>query len=57
MFKELSKLVKIIKKNKNKNPKISYTASLLIKGNNFCMKKFMEEVRKLTKDLYLKSTP
>ena len=47
MFKELSKLVKIIKKNKNKNPKISYTASLLKKGNNFCMKKFMEEAREL----------
>ena len=47
MFKELSKLVKIIKKNKNKNPKISYTASLLSKGNNFCMKKFMEEAREL----------
>ena len=47
MFKELSKLVKIIKKNKNKNPKISYTASLLKKGNNFCMTKFMEEAREL----------
>ena len=47
MFKELSKLVKIIKKNKNKNPKISYTASLLKKGNNFCIKKFMEEAREL----------
>jgi phosphoribosyl-ATP pyrophosphohydrolase len=47
MFKELSKLVKIIKKNKNKNPKISYTASLLKKGNSFCMKKFMEEAREL----------
>jgi phosphoribosyl-ATP pyrophosphohydrolase len=48
MFKELSKLVKIIKKNKNKNPKNSYTASLLKKGNNFCMKKFMEEAKELS---------
>ena len=47
MFRELSRLVKIIKKNKNKNPKISYTASLLKKGNFFCMKKFMEEAREL----------
>jgi phosphoribosyl-ATP pyrophosphohydrolase len=47
MFKELSKLVKIIKKNKNKNPKISYTASLLKKRNFFCIKKFMEEAREL----------
>ena len=47
MFKELSKLVKIIKKNKNKNPKISYTASLFKKGKNFCIKKFMEEAREL----------
>jgi phosphoribosyl-ATP pyrophosphohydrolase len=47
MFKELSKLVKIIKKNKNKNPKISYTASLLKKGKIFCIKKFIEEAREL----------
>ena len=47
MFKELSKLVKIIKKNKNKNPKISYTASLLKKGKIFCIKKFKEEAREL----------
>ena len=47
MFQELSKLVKIIKKNKNINPKISYTASLSKKGNNFCIKKFMEEAREL----------
>jgi phosphoribosyl-ATP pyrophosphohydrolase len=47
MFKELSKLVKIIKKNKNKDPKISYTASLLKKGKTFCIKKFIEEAREL----------
>jgi phosphoribosyl-ATP pyrophosphohydrolase len=47
MFKELSKLVKIIKKNKNKDPKISYTASLLKKGKIFCIKKFIEEAREL----------
>jgi len=32
MFKELSKLVKIIKKNKNKDRNISYTASLFKNG-------------------------
>ena len=47
MFIELSKLVKIIKKNKNKNPNISYTASLLKKGKNFCIKKFIEEAKEL----------
>jgi phosphoribosyl-ATP pyrophosphohydrolase len=47
MFRELSRLVKIIKKNKNKDSKISYTASLFKKGNNFCIKKFMEEAREL----------
>jgi len=47
MFKELSKLVKIIKKNKNKDPKISYTASLLKKEKIFCIKKFIEEAREL----------
>jgi phosphoribosyl-ATP pyrophosphohydrolase len=47
MFRELSRLVKIIKKNKNKDSKISYTASLFKKGKNFCIKKFMEEAREL----------
>ena len=47
MFKELSKLIKIIKSSKNKNPKISYTASIFKKGKKFCIKKFMEEAREL----------
>jgi phosphoribosyl-ATP pyrophosphohydrolase len=47
MFKELSKLVKTIKKNKNKDRNISYTASIFKKGKNFCIKKFMEEAREL----------
>jgi len=47
MFKELSKLIKIIKRNKNKNLKISYTASIFKKGKKFCIKKFMEEAREL----------
>ena len=47
MFRELSRLVKIIKKNKNKDPKISYTASILKKGKIFCIKKFIEEAREL----------
>ena len=47
MLKELLKLIRIIKKNKNKNQRISYTASLFKKGKNFCIKKFMEEAREL----------
>ena len=47
MFKNLEQLVKKIKKQKNKNSNISYTASLFKKGKNFCIKKFMEEAREL----------
>jgi phosphoribosyl-ATP pyrophosphohydrolase len=47
MFKNLEALVKKIKKQKYKNPNISYTASLFKKGKNFCIKKFMEEAREL----------
>jgi phosphoribosyl-ATP pyrophosphohydrolase len=47
MFKNLEQLTKTIKKQKNKNSKISYTASLFKKGKNFCIKKFMEEAREL----------
>jgi len=47
MFKNLEQLVEKIKKHKNKNIKISYTASLFKKGKNFCIKKFMEEAREL----------
>ena len=45
MFKELTKLAKIIHKNKIKNPNISYTARIYKKGKNFCIKKFMEEAK------------
>ena len=45
MFKYLLFLVKKIKKNKYKNPNISYTASLFKKGKIFCIRKFMEEAR------------
>jgi phosphoribosyl-ATP pyrophosphohydrolase len=45
MFKELFKLTKKIKKNKNKNQNISYTASLFKKGKDFCINKFMEEAK------------
>ena len=44
-FNTLNFLIKKIKYNKNKNPGISYTASLFQKGENFCIKKFMEEAR------------
>jgi len=47
MFKNLEQLIKTIKKQKNKNSKISYTASLFKKGKSFCIKKFMEEAREL----------
>jgi phosphoribosyl-ATP pyrophosphohydrolase len=47
MFKTLEKLIKIIKKHKKNNSKVSYTASLFKKGKNFCIKKFMEEAREL----------
>ena len=47
MYKDLLFLIKKIKKNKYKNPNISYTASLFKKGKNFCIKKFMEEAREL----------
>ena len=47
MFKNLEQLIKTIKKQKNKNSKISYTASLFKKGKNFCIKKFMEEAKEL----------
>ena len=47
MFKTLEELIKIIKKQKKNNSKISYTASLFKKGKNFCIKKFMEEAREL----------
>jgi phosphoribosyl-ATP pyrophosphohydrolase len=47
MYKDLLFLIKKIKKNKYKNPNISYTASLFKKGKNFCIKKFIEEAREL----------
>jgi phosphoribosyl-ATP pyrophosphohydrolase len=46
-FNTLNFLIKKIKFNKNKDPNISYTASLFKKGKNFCIKKFMEEAREL----------
>ena len=42
-MKTLKKLIKTIKKQKFKNPKVSYTSSLFRKGKNFCIKKFKEE--------------
>jgi len=46
-FNTLNFLIKKIKFNKNKDPDISYTASLFKKGKNFCIKKFMEEAKEL----------
>jgi len=47
MFKNLEQLLKKIKKQKNKNSNISYTASLFRKGKIFCIKKFIEEAKEL----------
>jgi len=43
-YKFIDVLLKIIKKNKKKNPKISYTAKLFKSGMRGCKKKFLEEV-------------
>ena len=40
-------LVKIIKKNKKKTYKISYTSFLFKKGDSFCLKKLKEEINEL----------
>jgi phosphoribosyl-ATP pyrophosphohydrolase len=45
MFKDLLFLIKKIKKNKYKNPKISYTANLFSKGKNFCIKRKIEKFK------------
>jgi phosphoribosyl-ATP pyrophosphohydrolase len=45
MYKILELLIKKIKRNKYKNPKISYTANLTKKRN--CIKRFSEEAREL----------
>jgi len=47
MFKNLEQLAKKIKKQKNKDPKVSYTASLF-KKKNFCIKKFIEEAKEFS---------
>jgi len=43
----LDNLIKTIKKNKKKNPRISYTAKLYKSGLKGCKKKFLEEVKEL----------
>ena len=47
MFLTLKKIIQRIKKNKHKNIKVSYTASLFKKGNKFCINKFLEEANEL----------
>ena len=44
-MKYLLELLKIIKKNKKKDSRVSYTATLFKKGKIFCIKKFLEEAR------------
>ena len=48
MFENFNYLIRIIKKNKKKNPKISYTANIFNKGKNFCIKKFSEEAKEFS---------
>ncbi|MEK0419995.1 MAG: hypothetical protein RIQ65_695 [Pseudomonadota bacterium] len=48
-FNNLLNLQKKIESNKNKNPKISYTASLLKGGKNKCINKFKEESLELVR--------
>ena len=44
----LKKLIFIIKQNKKKSSKVSYTAFLFKKGSRFCINKFTEESKELT---------
>jgi phosphoribosyl-ATP pyrophosphohydrolase len=44
----LKKLIFIIKQNKKKSSKVSYTAFLIKKGSGFCINKFMEESKELS---------
>ncbi len=43
----LKELIFIIKKNKKKSSKVSYTSFLFRKGSLFCINKFMEEAKEL----------
>jgi phosphoribosyl-ATP pyrophosphohydrolase len=51
MNSNLNFLIKKIKTNKSKNPKISYTSFLIKKNNNFYLKKLKEEFLELIKEL------
>jgi phosphoribosyl-ATP pyrophosphohydrolase len=51
MTSNLNFLIKKIKKNKSKNPKISYTSFLIKKNNHFYIKKLREEFSELVKEL------
>ena len=55
MFKILKDLIVQIKKNKKKDPKISYTASLIKGKNNISLKKFLEEAKELFKASHYKN--
>ena len=47
MSETIDKLVKTIKSRKGNDVKSSYTAFLLSKGNNYCLKKLKEEMNEL----------
>jgi len=51
MTSNINFLIKKIKKNKSKNPEMSYTSFLIKKGSNFCLKKLQEEFFELKKEL------
>ena len=55
MFKILKDLIVQIKKNKKKDPKISYTASLIKGKNNTSLNKFLEEAKELFKASHYKN--
>ena len=54
-FKNLLNLLKTIKSNKSKNPKISYTASLFKSGKSKCINKFKEESLELVRASRIKN--
>lgn len=53
MSSNINFLIKKIKKNKFKNPRISYTSFLIKKNTLFCLKKLKEEFLELRKEFLL----
>ena len=55
MSSNINFLIKKIKNNKLKDPKVSYTSFLMKKGTLFCLKKLNEEFLELKKELMSKN--